>query len=450
MSEWSSTMRNTSAQKLFISYLIPSVFGMMLMSVNILVDGIFVSHGVGPHALAAVNIAVPVYSMLLSISLWIGIGGATLYSIEAGKGEFRRAQGIFSQAIAWAVLIIGCLILISVWFERQLAISFGANAEILPAVLDYLHVILVFGLIYVLENILSIFIRNDGNPRLAMAGLLVNAVLNIVFNYLFIFVWGWGIKGAAYATVLATFIGFFVLCLHFLRRQSQLRLVRFRLKPALLKEMLGIGLPSFIAEGSSVVMIVGFNIAFMHFAGNLGITAFAAVNYLHAVFLMLFIAIGSSIQPLVSYHYGARLLERTRLFLKYAVWTGIVLGLLIFLFCSFYGEWIAFLFGISSGAVLDFTVKGIGLFALGYVFLAYNMVCAEYYQSIKQIRLATAIILMRSIILFIPLLLMMPSLFGKTAIWLVYPVAECLTAVILFALRWKRNEAFARSKHVQQ
>lgn len=436
----SHELRNKPAGKLFVSYLVPSVLGMVLMSLNILVDGIFVSNGVGKEALAAVNIAVPVYSILLSLSLWIGIGGATLYSIEKGRGDIERAKSIFTQAFIWAILIVGIVIVLCLWQERNLVLWFGADQEILPYALDYLHIILLFGLVYVLENILSIFIRNDGSPNLAMAGLIVNSVLNIVLNYIFIFRFGWGIKGAAYATIIATFIGLFILGIHFLKRTSDLRFVRCRLERQVITDIIGIGLPSFIAEGTAALITIGFNVSFMYYVGPLGVTSFAVVNYLHAVFIMLFIAVGSAIQPLVSYHYGAELFERAKKFLKYAIYTGVMLGIVIFLICFFFGDELAFLFGVTTGKVLSYTSSGLGLFAIGYAFLAYNMVSAEYYQAIKRTRAATMIILLRSTLLFIPLLLILPYLFGGKTIWLAFPGAEVLTALIVVSMQRSKQK----------
>lgn len=153
MNETTLKLRNTPPRKLFLSYLLPSVFGMFLMAINILVDGIFVSHGIGPDALAAVNITVPVYSILFSISLWIGMGGATLYSISLGENNIDKARSIFTQSFVLTVVIVGVLVALSLWKETEMAYLFGANDEILHYVTDYMHIILVFGIIYVLENI---------------------------------------------------------------------------------------------------------------------------------------------------------------------------------------------------------------------------------------------------------------------------------------------------------
>ncbi|MEG0472967.1 MAG: MATE family efflux transporter [Solibacillus sp.] len=218
MNETTATLSNTPTKKLFISYLIPSIIGMLLMAINILVDGIFVSNGVGPEALAGVNIAVPIFSILLSISLWIGMGGATLYSIALGENNPKKAQSIFTQSFFLATFIVGILVVFSLWKQKEIAYLFGASDEIYPYVKDYLQIILLFGVIYVIENILSIFIRNDGNPKLAMLGLGITSILNIVFNYVFIFMMDMGVKGAAYGTILATAIGVLVLLAHFFRK----------------------------------------------------------------------------------------------------------------------------------------------------------------------------------------------------------------------------------------
>ncbi|MEG0386290.1 MAG: MATE family efflux transporter, partial [Solibacillus sp.] len=194
MNETSEILRNTPTKKLFVSYLIPSIIGMLLMAINILVDGIFVSNGVGPEALAGVNIAVPIFSILLSISLWIGMGGATLYSIALGQNNPKKAQSIFTQSFFLATFIVGILVVFSLWKQKEISYLFGASDEIFPYVKDYLQIILLFGVVYVIENILSIFIRNDGNPKLAMIGLGVTSVLNIVFNYIFIFMMDMGVR----------------------------------------------------------------------------------------------------------------------------------------------------------------------------------------------------------------------------------------------------------------
>src|SRR5699024_1143299 len=192
----------------------------------------------------------------------------------------------------------------------------GANDSIISYVNDYLPIILLFGFIFVLENILSIFIRNDGNPTRAMTGLIVTAIVNIILNYLFIFIFQWGVRGATYATVIVTFKGLFVLLTHFLKKKKQLGFVQTKLDFPLLGRIFSIGFPSFIVLGSAAVMVVAFNITFSYFVGETGVVAYAVVNNMYTVFLMLFLGVGAALQPITSYHYGAQLYQRMKQFIR--------------------------------------------------------------------------------------------------------------------------------------
>ena len=445
MNETSIKLRNTSPKKLFISYLIPSVFGMLLMAINILVDGIFVSNGIGPDALAGVNIAVPIFSILLSISLWIGMGGATLYSISLGQNDIQKARSIFTQSLAITLFVVGILVILGLWKQQKIAYLFGASDEIMPYVLDYLHVILLFGIIFVLENILSIFVRNDGNPKLAMLGLVTTSVVNIVLNYMFIFVYDFGVSGAAYATGIAAAIGLAVLSTHFLRKGSILKLTKLKLEYPILSDIFKIGFPSFIVEMSAAVTVVAYNITFMHFIGEDGVAAYAVINYLHAVLLMLFIGIGAALQPIVSFHYGAELYGRLQQFVRLAVITGIGLGISILLIGLVFGDIFILLFGVTEPGVSSYIITGISMYFIGYVFLAYNLIYAEYYQAVKKIKFSTIIILTRSIILFLPLLWILPTFFGSDYIWLAFPIAEAITAIgLLICNRTLKSLSFKK------
>lgn len=434
-----SMIQTMAPRKLFLKFLLPSLFGMLLMAINILIDGLFISHGVGEQGLAGVNVAVPIYSIILSISLWVGMGGATLYSIHIGENSFHQAKTVFNQSI-WltilitAAVIIGCLI-----FETEVAYLFGANDSIIHYATTYLHIILLFGIIFVLENILSIFIRNDGNPVLAMMGLVVTSIVNIILNYIFIFVFQWGVKGAAYATIIGTIIGTLVLLTHFLKPQGYLRFLRIRLNPAIMRKILIIGLPSFIVEGSVAITMILFNITFSHFVGSTGLISYAIINTMHVVFLMLFIGIGAALQPITSYLYGAQLFTRMEIFIRLSVLAAFVLGIFLLIFGIIGNGLILWAFNVNTPEVYSYAKQGIRYFFIGYIFLGINMVFLEFYQSIEQTSNAICIVIARSIVFFIPLLFLLPYFFGKNTIWLAFPLAEGITLVSIYIsiqLKW--------------
>ncbi|WP_442603213.1 MATE family efflux transporter [Paenibacillus sp. KN14-4R] len=439
-------LRTKSIRKLFVSYLVPAVLGMVLMSINIIIDGIMVSRGVGQLGLAGVNVASPVFPIIFAISLWIGMGGATLYSIALGENKIERARHIFTQSITLAVVVVGILMVVCLWNIEGLAYLFGANEVILPYTLEYLKVLLMFGVIYVLENVLSIFIRNDGNPRLAMTGLIITAILNIIFNYVFIFIFHWGVRGSALGTILSAAIGFLVLLTHFFKKDSLLKWTKLRFDWAIVKDIMTIGFPSFVTEMSVAIVTVGYNVAFIKHAGEIGVAGFAIVNNIHTMALLVFFGVGAALQPIVSYHFGAELFDRMKAALRLAVKTAVVCGIIAVVLGFICAKYIVMLFDIQSQQLLDFTVKGIGLFFIQYIFLGFNIVYAEYFQSIRQTKRSTFIILSRGLLLVFPLLWILPNFLGVNGIWLVPVTAEALTMIMILVMNRRKDPLLVTRK----
>lgn len=441
MTENHSLIKTMSPRALFMKYLIPSLLGMLLMSINILVDGLFVSHGLGEMALAAVNISIPIYSIILSISLWIGMGGATLYSMALGEGNLSKAKAIFTQSVLLTIVLTGILLGVGLLYERELAYLFGANDLIIESVLEYLHVLLLFGVLIVIENILSIFIRNDGNPTLAMMGLIVTALVNILLNYLFIFVFEWGLKGVAYAIVISGVVGILVLLTHFLHPRKQLGVVLKFFKECHLASILAIGFPSFLVEGSAALVVILFNVTFNRVMGDTGLAAYAVINYLHTVFLLLFIGVGAALQPITSYLYGAIEYAKMAVFLKLALIAAIILGGALMIFGLLGSGLVIRLFGVTDPAIIEYTSVGVRYFFMGYLFLGVNMVLLEFYQSITLVRYATFIVVLRVVIFFLPLLFILPAFFGENSVWLVFPLSEAgalMVVNLMIKFRWIR------------
>lgn len=445
MTDTAMQLREQPIRKVFFKYLIPSTLGLLLMSVNIVIDGVFIGHGVGADGLAAVNIAVPIYSFFYGVALWLGIGGAAMYSMYLGQGKVDKAKGIFTLSFFVAVSTTIIVSAVSLMFMEPMAYFFGANDAIIDFVLDYMFVLLLFGIVFVLESMFSVFIRNDGNPLLAMTALIVAAVGNVILNYLFIFVFKWGVKGAAYATVLATLIAFLVMLTHFFRKSSSLTFVRFQLEKYSLRQILTIGFPSFISEVALALMTFGYNIAFMKIAGEMGVAAFSIVNYLHAMAALMFIGIGSALQPLVSFYYGAKLYDRMRASLRLAVITALVFGVVSFLLGLVFAGPLTLMFNATDASLYDMTVNGIYLFFINYLFLGFNVVYATYYQSIGEVKLALIITIARSIVFVVLFLLILPFLFGAVGVWLVIPLAEGVTVLLVLYVRKQNFKTIAQA-----
>lgn len=426
--------------KIFIKYLIPSLVGLMLMGVNIVADGIMVGNRLGAVALAGVGIASPVYTIFVAMSLWIGIGAATKYSAAMGAKKPEQARIIFSHAIVFIFIITMIIGLLAFSFRTPLAYLLGANAETFPFVSGYLNIMLLFGFVFTVENAFSILVRNDGAPNLSMVALVVTSVVNIALNYVFLFILDFGIKGAAAATIIGAFVGLVILSTHFFKKKSNLRLVRFKFDKKLFWLILIVGFPSFLSELGFSVFTISHNIIFERMAGTAGVSAFTMLNYIHAIMLLLFLGMGAAIQPIVSYYYGAKDVEKMKTTVKLAIKTAVGAGLLFFFVGQFAAEPMTRLFGDFPPDVMTLAVPGIKLFFISYLFMGTNFVMMTYYQSIGQIRMAVFITASREIVLLLILLMILPALFGITGIWLAIPVSEFLVflTIIYYQRKWSQ------------
>lgn len=415
--------------KIFMRYLIPSLIGMMVMAVSIVVDGIMVGNKLGEVALAGVGIASPVYTLFVAMSLWVGMGGATLYSQAMGADKIKRAQFIFSHSmvlITVFTLIIGLTALI---FQQPLTYLLGANDETFPYANDYLVVMLIFGFVFTLENALSTFIRNDRNPNLAMTALVVTAVANIGINYVVLYIFEMGVREVAIGTILAAVIGLFVMSAHFFNKRINLKIVRFKFDLSLFKQTMSIGFPSFLAEVGISVFTVAFNVTLSILAGTVGVAAFSILNYVHSVMLMMFLGMAAAVQPLVSYFHGAKSKDKIRQTVQLALLTAIGAGLIAFLIGQFGTRQIVAIFGDFSPEVVSLAATGIRIFFIAYLFMGINFVMMSYFQSISQIRMATWITASREIIFMIIFILILPQFLGVNGVWLSIPLAELIVMV---------------------
>lgn len=428
-----------SVGKSFLRYLIPSMIGMLLMAVNIVIDGIMVGNRLGPVALAGVGIAAPVYTVFVAMSLWIGIGAATRYSAMMGAKRPDKARVIFSHAIVSIFILTLIVGLTAFVFRTELAYLLGANADTFQYTAGYMKVMLLFGFIFTVENAFSILVRNDGGPNLSMIALVATAVVNIGLNYVFLFILDYGVEGAAAATVIGAFVGLVILSTHFFRKKSNLRFVRFKFNRKLFLLILVIGFPSFLAEVGFSVFTISHNITFEYLAGTAGVSAFTILNYVHSVMLLLFLGMGAAIQPLISYYRGAGSEVKMKKTVRMAIGTALGAGIFFLLVGQFAAAPIASLFGDFPEEVMKIAVPGIKLFFIAYLFMGTNFVMMTYYQSIGQIRMATWITAAREIVVLLILLAIMPRLFGLTGVWLAIPISEFIVLMTIYYYHKKWN-----------
>ncbi|MEC5423221.1 MATE family efflux transporter [Virgibacillus sp. C22-A2] len=437
----SNFLETEPVSRVFFKYLIPSLIGMMLMALNIVVDGVMVGNRLGPVALAGVGIASPVFTLFLAMSLWIGIGGATLFSQAMGSKQTKQARFIFTHSLVLIIVFTIIIGLTAFIFREKLAFLLGANEETFPFTIGYLKVMLLFGFIFTLENALSIFVRNDQNPNLAMISLIVTSTANIGINYYFLYVLNLGVAAVAAGTLLAAFLGVLVLLIHFFKKDNNLRFVRIAFQRPLFINTMTVGFPSFLSEIGISVFTIAYNVTLVRIAGTAGVAAFSVLNYVHGVMLMMFLGMASAIQPLISYYHGAGLPGRKEQTIKIALKVAILAGIAACLIGQAGARQIVSIFGDFPEDIMEIATTGIRLFFIAYLFMGINFVMMTYFQSVAQIRMAIWITASREIIFMMVFILILPVIFGINGVWISVPLAE-LVVMITVAIHVKRHREF--------
>ncbi|WP_295940831.1 MATE family efflux transporter [uncultured Alistipes sp.] len=441
--------KNTDVGKLFRRFLIPTVTGMVFSAVFVITDGIFVGRGIGSDALASVNLVAPLFTVGTGLGLMFGMGGSVVASINLAQGKRRAARLNVTQSLAVPALLITLLSALLLVCRKPMLTLLGTPAELMEPAGEYFRWFTLFLMPLAVFNILTFIVRLDGAPRFAMACNIAAACINIVLDYLFIFEFGWGLAGAAVATGIGYIVGSAMMLWYMLRRSRTVRFLRLKVSRkslALTARNLGymsyIGFPALLSElAISCLMIVG-NYVFIHYTGKDGVAAYSIACYIFPIIFMVYNGIIQAAQPIISYNYGARELERGRRAFHLAVRTAFACGIFFFVFTWLGCSQIVGLFLRPGTPAYDLAIEGLTWFALGYPFFGINVVIIGYYQSIERGRLATGLTVVRGIALMAFCFLVMPGLAGITGIWLAVPAAELLTTILLIVLlRTKRYSA---------
>lgn len=424
--------------QLFRKLFFPTLLGLVSSVLLNLADGIFVGRGVGSDALAAINIAAPVFQIATGIALMFGSGVSVVAAVHLSKGNYKAANINVTQAFTVGLLLMGVALTLINVFPRQTASLFGGSDMLYPMVHQYL-VGVSAALLFMVVNMVGLFaIRLDGSPNYAMAVNAVGAGLNIVLDWLFVFPLQWGIFGAAVATSIASGIGTLMVVWYFLRKSHRLQLYRpkfsrtaIRLTARNCGYMLRLGLPTFIAETAISCMMITGNFVFMDYLHEDGVAAFSVACYLFPMIFMFGNAIAQSSLPIVSYNYGLgngkRISETLRLSVGLACGLGLAMSVVGYLLAP----QIVDLFIDPSSAANAIGEAGIPLFLLTCLPFTLNVVLIGYLQSLERYRPATVFMLLRGYIIIIPCFIVLPKTIGISGLWLAEPLSESITLIAL-------------------
>ncbi|MFR3819497.1 MAG: MATE family efflux transporter [Fusobacterium varium] len=428
-------MKKNIMLKSFIKYVTLNVIGMIGFSCYILADTYFVSKGMGANGLTSLNLAIPVYTFINGISLMIGIGGGAKYVLLSAKGEKDKANTIFTSSVQVGILCGLAFLTVGILLGNKISYILGADNVTFAMTSLYLKTIMAFAPFIILNNIFLVFVRNDGNPKLSMLGMLFGSFSNIILDYVFIFPLNLGIFGAAFATGLSPVISMIILSIYLLKRKNQFHLKKEKLNIKEVIKLCGTGASSFITEISSGIVLIVFNMVILKLKGNIGVAAYGIVANLALVVMAIFTGIAQGVQPLVSKSYGNKEKEQLYYILKYSIFLSVTIAILVYGIVFFSTDTLVSIFNKEKNKELsNLAVSGIHIYFTGFLFAGVNIILSVFFSSMEHSKTGFIISITRGFVAIVPAVLLLSYIFGMTGVWLSFPMAEifALFSVIYF------------------
>ncbi|MCI6675983.1 MAG: MATE family efflux transporter [Clostridiales bacterium] len=419
----------------FVRYVARNIMGMIGLSCYILADTYFIAKGLGANGLTALNLAIPVYSFIYGIGMMIGMGGATRYSIEKEIASKEMRDIGFSHAV-WMVAVISLIfMMMGIFMSQIMAHLLGADETTMADTTSYLRVILLFSPMFLMNQVILCFVRNDQNPGLSMTAMLMGSFANIILDYILIFPFNLGMFGAALATGCAPVISMIVLSIHFIKKKNGFALRKIKWQGKRIIDIIMLGMTSFIGEVSSGIVIIIFNLIILNLTGNIGVAAYGIVANLSLVATAIYNGLAQGVQPIISEAYGIGDKATVSLIYRYAVVTGVLLSIVIYIFISVFCDPIVALFnGENNEMLTQIAAVGLKQYFTAFFFVGFNIVTIIYLNSIDCPKQAFVISIMRGFVAIIIIAIVMAYLFGMTGVWFSFLVCEAITVVISFGL----------------
>ncbi len=427
-----------SVKKHFFSYLAPSIAATLVTSVYTLADTVMIGQYEGDGGLLALNIFLPVYSLYMALGTLCGVGGGVRYSLYIGKKDYEKARGAFTVSLIMLGVITALFTLVlNLWFDPVMRL-FGADDHSLPLVKNYGKYVAWLGFFVTAAIFLQAFIRNDKNPKLSMASVVSGGLLNILLDYILVFVADMGMAGAALATMISYGVTTVICCAHFFRRENGLRLSK-NINFPLAAEVASSGGASFVIEIALGIMIMIFNRQFLKYAGDYGVVTYGVITNVLIVAVSLFNGVGQACQPIAAVNFGAGKKDNVKS-LRHLAYAAIGVISVIFLLPVQIAPnaFVRMFTSAPSAEVLSLAPKAVRIYFACIPFMGVNIFLTSYYQSVSKSGTAFALSLMRGILLGGVLAYVLPLIFGGFSLWFVIPIVEIITCAVGF-LRIKNS-----------
>jgi putative efflux protein, MATE family len=431
--------------KLLMQYALPAIIAMTASSLYNITDSIFIGHGVGPLAIAGLAITFPLMNLAAAFGAMIGVGASTLLSVRLGQKDYETANNILGNVVTLNLILGLSYTFVMLLFLDPILIFFGASADTLPYAHDFMVIILCGNVITHMFMGLNAMLRSAGSPKKAMYATIFAVLINIVLNPLFIFVFEWGIKGSAYATVIAQVIVLMWQLKLFNDRNMFIHFRRgtFSLRSSIVKHSVAIGMAPFLMNAASCVIVVLINRGLMQHGGDMAVGAYGIVNRVAFLFIMIVIGLTQGMQPIAGYNYGAKNYSRVTDVLRKTI-LGATIALCVGTFIAeVFPFFVASLF-TSDKQLIDMAVVGLRIVFMTYPIVGIQIVGSHLFQSIGMANKAIFLSVSRQVIFLIPFLLIFPYFWGINGVWFTMPTADVIATIITFFVLMRQLHQFKK------
>ncbi len=430
---------------LYFKYLYAAFGSAMILCVYSIVDMAIVGQYQGPSGTAALAVVAPIWNIIFSLGLLMGIGGSVLFSIVRGNRNQRiglkLSNEFFTTSVIGAVIISIIIWALIILFEKEILIFFGADKTLLYYSEKYMLPILYVVPVFLFNQMLAAFLRNDNNPNLATIGVLSGGIFNIVGDYVFVFTFNMGIFGAGLATAIGAVISFIVLITHFFSKKNTMRFVRPRGFIKKTKQIGITGFSTFFIDIAMGILTILFNRQIMLYLGSDALAVYGPIINISTFVQSCAYSVGQAAQPIISMNYGARCNLRIKEVLKYALYSVAFFSIFWTVLSLAYPNLYIRIFMNPTENVLRIAPEIIRTYSLSFILLPLNIFATYYFQAIVRPKAAFMISVLRGLILSGALILVLPKFFGGESIWYAMPITEVLISIlaIFFMFRYTRK-----------
>ncbi|WP_288301524.1 MATE family efflux transporter [Brachyspira aalborgi] len=423
--------------KLLFKYATPSIISLLVASLYNIVDQIFIGRGIGINGNAATNVAFPLTTICVSISLFLGLGGASIYSISLGQGNKKKAADMIGNTIVLAIVFSLIFSIVVRVFVKKFMIMFGATQEVLQYSIDYTSITSIGFIPFVFSTVMSHIIRADGSPKYSMFSVLIGAAVNIILDPIFIFKFNMGISGAALATIIGQFISFFI-TLRYVFKFKNITFNRysFNLYSENVLKIFSLGASGGINQFSMMIVQITMNNVLSYYGalsiygGNIPLAVSGIIAKINMLIMAFIIGSGQGSQPIIGFNYGAKNYDRVIETYKLTVSITTIVALISFLIFQIFPRQVVSIFGDGSELYFQFAERYMRVYMALMIVNGIQPVSGTFFTSIGKAFKGAFIAMTRQLLFLLPLIIILPRIFGIDGIMYAGPIADGIALIV--------------------